>query len=64
MSPSQMKDLMSLADTGSVSKNPSTTVTEVVSVINPVIPRDSKPPRIVGDFTQRQTSKGLLPMQG
>ena len=40
MSPSQMKDLMSLADTGSVSEDPSMTVTEVLSIVNPVIPRD------------------------
>ena len=40
MSPSQTKDLISLADTGSVSEDPITTEMEVVSAVNPVVPRD------------------------
>ena len=42
-----MKDLVSLADTGSVSKDPITTETEVVSAMNPVVPRDLPPQELL-----------------
>ena len=42
-----MKDLMSLADTGSVSEDPTTTATEVVSIINPVVLRDLSPQELL-----------------
>ena len=47
MSPSQMKDLISLADTGSVSKDPITTEGEVVSAVNPVILSDLSPQELL-----------------
>ena len=47
MSPSQMKDLISLADTGSVSKDPITTEAEVVSAVNPVILSDLSPQELL-----------------
>ena len=42
-----MKDLISLADAGSVSEDHTTTETEVVSVMNPVIPRDLSPQELL-----------------
>ena len=47
MSPFQMKDLISLADTGSVSEDPITTETEIVSAMNPVAPRDLSPQELL-----------------
>ena len=47
MSPSQTKDLISLADIGSISKDPSMTETEVVSIVNPVVPRDLSPQELL-----------------
>ena len=43
MSPSQTKDLISLTDTGSVSEDPITTETEIISAMNPVVLRDLSP---------------------
>jgi hypothetical protein len=42
-----MKDLISLADTGSVSEDPITTETEIVSAMNPVAPRDLSPQELL-----------------
>ena len=47
MSPSQTKDLISLADTGSVSKDRITTEAEVVSAVNPVVLRDLCPQELL-----------------
>ena len=47
MSPSQTKDLMSLANTGSVSEDPITTAMEVVSVVYPVVRRDLSPQELL-----------------
>jgi hypothetical protein len=47
MSPSQMKDLITLADTGSVSEDPIMTEVEVVSAMNPVILRDLSPQELL-----------------
>ena len=47
MSPSQTKDLISLTDTGSVSEDPITTETEIVSAMNPVAPRDLSPQELL-----------------
>ena len=47
MSPSQTKDLISLADTGSVSEDPNMTEMEIVFAINPVVPRDSSPQELL-----------------
>ena len=50
MSPSQTKDLINLANMGSVSEDPSMTETEVVSAMNPVIPRDLSPQELLFNF--------------
>ena len=42
-----MKDLISLADTGSVSKDPITTEAETVSAVNPVVLRDLSPQELL-----------------
>ena len=47
LSPSQTKDLVSLTDTGSVSEDPITTETKVVSAVNPVVPRDISPQELL-----------------
>ena len=47
MSPSQTKDLISLTDTDSVSEDPITTEVEVVSAVNPVVPRDLSPQELL-----------------
>jgi hypothetical protein len=38
-----MKDLMSLAHTGSVSDSSITTVMDNISIVNPVVPKDLSP---------------------
>ena len=43
MSPSQTKDLISLAGTSSVHGDPITTEADVISAVNPVVPRDLSP---------------------
>ena len=47
MSPSQTKDLISLADTSGVREDPTTTEAEVVSAVNPVVPRDLSPQELL-----------------
>ena len=47
MSPSQTKDLISLADTSGVRKDPTTTEAEVVSAVNPIVPRDLSPQELL-----------------
>ena len=47
MSPSPMKDLISLADTSGVREDPTTTEAEVVSTVNPVVPRDLSPQELL-----------------
>ena len=47
MSPSQTKDLISLADTSGVRKDPITTEAEVISAVNPVVPRDLSPQELL-----------------
>ena len=44
---SQMKDLISLADTDSVSEDPIMTEVEIVSAVNPVVPRDLSPQELL-----------------
>ena len=47
MSPSQTKDLISLADTSGVREDPITTEAEVISTVNPVVPRDLSPQELL-----------------